>query len=420
MKFLFGTNVTKGTGSYMADGQNYIKSELPDSLQDLLDRREEELEIAAQNARLPLVLQILKWISLSAGLICMLGVLKADVSLAQGYQNAPYFYWIAGIGIPVGGVLWIVEKLREKGMENKDAMKQARRASQEAEKNADAFLHIPGDAKKVDVLIFDYKTKNGVETIKGPAVNEALRMYAQDGDLCLTDGTEVYAIPLKSVTGLRLIYRACALLGWNKGDSPDQEKYKKCGLVTQRGGADGLKFCCALEWSDGGEIWQLLFPAWELSKFEKLTGEQGPTLPDVKSKPAKGSVEELALRYDGKVRPRFYWRVPKDENAASWLSPASDTAFRIVHPKLYTLLVLIGILFLFLPMFGFLFAAFTMLPDVNSPWLILGTAGGFVLGIGLFNIVGAWLEQYLGHWVTILCIVLGAGMMAASWLLLAA
>lgn len=91
----------------------------------------------------------------------------------------------------------------------------------------------------------------------------------------------------------------------------------------------------------------------------------------------------------------------------------------MAHPKLYQFLAVIGVLLLVLPMLAFVMAAtFSMPGNSNNPWLLLGGAGGFVMGIGLFNIVGAWIEQYLGHWVTIICIGLGAAMMTASWLLL--
>ena len=75
----------------------------------------------------------------------------------------------------------------------------------------------------------------------------------------------------------------------------------------------------------------------------------------------------------------------------------------------------------FVPWFGFPLLEIALIPGaIDNGWTFLGMGGGFLVGVGLFNIVGAWLEQYLGHWVTILCLVLGGAMMAASWLLLAA
>ena len=90
------------------------------------------------------------------------------------------------------------------------------------------------------------------------------------------------------------------------------------------------------------------------------------------------------------------------------------------HPKLYIPLTCLAIFAFFLPMLGFPFSALSIYHNDTNAWIFLGLGGGFLVGVGLFNIVGAWLEQYLGHWVTILCLVLGGAMMAASWLLLAA
>ena len=41
-------------------------------------------------------------------------------------------------------------------------------------------------------------------------------------------------------------------------------------------------------------------------------------------------------------------------------------------------------------------------------------AGCFIVGIGLFNIVAAWIGQYLGHWVTLGCLLLGGALIAIS------
>ena len=419
MKYLFGSDCAGNEEQELREQRRFIKAELPESMAEELDRSDEELLEAQRKAELPKLLKILEWVFLVPGALCGAGILRASVSPAEGYHNAPWAYWIAGIGLAVGGLLALADKLLGRRSEKKETVRAARKSKGEAERSADNWLKIPDGAKKTDVLIFAYKEKGGRMKVRGPALNGEMRIYRSEDELCLTDGTEVFAIPINSVTGLRLIPGGLAFLGWNKGDRPDREKYQKAGLTLRRGDPSGLKFCCALEWTDSGETWQLLFPAYELSKFEKLTGKKSPSLPEVKLKPAKGSVEELLRRYDGKVHPRFYWTVPRDENVGYWFSPMSDEAFKADHPKLYVLLVCIGIFLLVLPMFGLLFAVITMKPESNSPWILLGIAGAFVVGVGLFNIVGAWLEQYLGHWVTILCLLLGAAMMAASSLLMA-
>ena len=73
-----------------------------------------------------------------------------------------------------------------------------------------------------------------------------------------------------------------------------------------------------------------------------------------------------------------------------------------------------------LPWLAFAVGVRYLLPEAwGSGWMWLGVAGGFVTGVGLFNFIGAWLHQYLGHVFTLLCVGGGTLMMAVSLLLLA-
>ena len=97
------------------------------------------------------------------------------------------------------------------------------------------------------------------------------------------------------------------------------------------------------------------------------------------------------------------WMPPK--GASSYFSAASDYDFQKKHPVGYTFLVLLGISALMLPVF--LYIIFVIPYGVNSPWLLLGWVGGFVIGIGLFNFVALIIKQYLGHFVSILSFIVG-------------
>ena len=67
---------------------------------------------------------------------------------------------------------------------------------------------------------------------------------------------------------------------------------------------------------------------------------------------------------------------------------------------------MLGIAALLLPVV--LYLIFVIPYDVNSPWLMLGWVGGFIMGIGLFNLVAIVIKQYLGHLVTIGSFAIGA------------
>jgi len=116
------------------------------------------------------------------------------------------------------------------------------------------------------------------------------------------------------------------------------------------------------------------------------------------------------------IKPVFNRSMPK--HAASYLSMDSDERFKLEHPKAYPLLTFIGGTALLLPMLSFIAMTQFVFLAPNSPWLMLGCLGTFVFGIGLFNIVAAWLHQYLGHAVTVSCLLTGAAMVAVSCLIL--
>lgn len=116
------------------------------------------------------------------------------------------------------------------------------------------------------------------------------------------------------------------------------------------------------------------------------------------------------------IKTVFNRKLPK--NAASYFSRDSDIRFQLEHPKAYPLLEFIGGTALLLPMLVLIAITQFVIPAPNSPWLMLGCLGSFVLGVGLFNIVAAWLHQYLGHAVTVSCLLTGAAMVAVSCLIL--
>lgn len=90
-----------------------------------------------------------------------------------------------------------------------------------------------------------------------------------------------------------------------------------------------------------------------------------------------------------------------------YLNSASDEAFKKKHPIGYGVLVACGLGALVLPMIILLLVTAIWFPAPNSGFLLLAMVGCFIIGIGLFNIVAAWLDQYLGHKVTIGCFLVG-------------
>ena len=101
---------------------------------------------------------------------------------------------------------------------------------------------------------------------------------------------------------------------------------------------------------------------------------------------------------------RNNWLPPN--GASSYFSVRSDYEFKRKHPIGYVFLVMLGLAALMLPVV--LYLIFVIPLEINSPWLMLGWVGAFVIGIGLFNFVAIIIKQYLGHLVSILSFAIGS------------
>ena len=108
------------------------------------------------------------------------------------------------------------------------------------------------------------------------------------------------------------------------------------------------------------------------------------------------------------------WIPPK--GASSYFLATSDDEFKRKHPTGYVFLVMLGLAALMLPIV--LYLVFVIPLDINSPWLMLGWVGAFVIGIGLFNFVAIIIKQYLGHLVSILSFGIGSVLIWLSLVLM--
>lgn len=110
-----------------------------------------------------------------------------------------------------------------------------------------------------------------------------------------------------------------------------------------------------------------------------------------------------------KIKPRFTKKAPK--NKWTFFSAASDEDFKKLHPTGYVVLVIVGLFAFLLPFIVYGIYIFLNPPiPMDEPIsagdfmiFILGMLGTFTIGTGFFNIVAAWIHQYLGHMLTVVC-----------------
>ena len=123
--------------------------------------------------------------------------------------------------------------------------------------------------------------------------------------------------------------------------------------------------------------------------------------------------QECCFSDMNKIHPYFSKKAPK--NAFEFFSPAADVDFKAAHPIGYWVLVILGIIAFILPLILYMpyIARFDGEQSAGG-WPILAMVGCMVMGVGLFNIVAAFIHQYLGHKLTAICLLGGGSFVALS------
>lgn len=406
MKVLWGTSLDPIRDGDRFDGEVFAAAETDDTLLRALDDAVEQEEKIIMDAELPGWLSFLKWLGEIVFFIMVGGFAKSGASLENIY-NPPGMFWAAVIGGLVWLVLWLVEKHRKRSLSTSKERSAIRQRTKKALQACHDALDVPENAAGVDVLAMHYRQRDGeIKPVKsgGEFSNTPVYMWRKGDALCIADASVRMEIPLSCMTGLASRRGTVRLDDWNKRRSWRQ--YKAQGVYAGKQGIF-VKSYCILSMQYRGEPYQLWLPGHEKDIIEKLTGcqavEQRLSRTDHKRN------ESIARRE--KEKPKSRWHLP--ENFLEYFMPASDDDFKEEHPRLYPLLVILGCVAFIAPLLVYCL----WIGEANL-WALLGVAGAFIMGIGMFNIVAAILHQYLGHVVTVGCFLLGGVMIGVSLLLI--
>ena len=422
MKYIFGTN--RGAGAETRDGDVFITLKTDEELSAKIARTfEHTTKLVKMNASpLPLWLTIVKWIGAFAAALGLYAVIdfildlnEKTQSFAQFYHRIPWLFNAAAVGAVLFIVLFIIEKVKKKQLRDSGEPEKAVEEALAVTGLIDEKFGIPEDSPDIDVIAFDYnETEDGIESNSLSSLED---LYAwRDGDdlklalISEDDGASLYTLPIADMKGIAIERMGFNVANWSKTWQPDPKKHEVYGVkVAGQYGFAGLSYCCALDIVKNGETYRLLFPAYELEQVAELTGLPAPALPDKKELRAAPENAE-------KLRPVYYWKVPEGENVKSWFMPGADREFASKHPAAYVVLGLIALSGLFAPVIVYIPLSIPRLGNSNG-MILVGAIGAFVFGFGLFNLVAAWIHQYLGHRVTIISIVLGAVLMALPFVI---
>ncbi len=275
MKPFLGIDLTTDKKNEKTNGNEFLIQTPSAALTRSLEDSSENAEETVEKAKLPLLLRIVQYFCGIAAVLLIGGILKADVSLAEGYQNAPWLFWFSGICAVIWLILWLIGKQKTKTVLEAD---ESVRTFSHLDGVAAAIyneLSVPDNAKDVDVLFFFYKIKNGEIKLreKGMQIaeyfNPEFKIFTDEKYLYLANLDGKYAFPLSSIVKIHTVKKHIRILRWNKEEEYDKGIYKEYKLSEDNLGCIICKYYHILEVNHQGEIFGIYFPNYELPIFEE-------------------------------------------------------------------------------------------------------------------------------------------------------
>lgn len=269
MKPFLGIDVTSDPKNQQINGKEFLVQQPSAALSQSLEASSGQVDQILKTAKLPLMLRVIQFLCGICSLLIVTGILRAEVSLEKGYQNAPWLFWTGGICGAVWLVLWICGKQKANTVLNTDesagTISHLEGVSQAVYKE----LGVPEDAKNVDILSFYYKVKNGnikvfEKSICAQYFNPVFKVFADADYVYLANLKGKFAFPVSSIGELRTVKKHIRIAGWNKEEPFNKGVYKPYKLTSDSYGCIHCKEYHILEIHRNGEAFGIYIPCYEL------------------------------------------------------------------------------------------------------------------------------------------------------------
>ena len=277
MKPFLGINLTLNKKNEQFNGNEFLVQKPSSALSKSLEESTNKAEKTIEKSKLPLPLRIVQFVSGIAAMLIAGGILKADASLAEGYHNAPWLFWAAGICAVLWLILWLCGNHKAKSVLDTDESMQTFSYLDGVAHAVYSELAVPEDAKDIDILSFFYKIKDGEIKVqeKGMQVfqyfNPEFKIFTDEENLYLANLEGKYAFPLSSIVKIHTVKKHIRIAGWNKDEEFNKGMYKQYKLTTDNYGCVHCKQYHVLEINHQGESYGIYFPSYELPTLEECT-----------------------------------------------------------------------------------------------------------------------------------------------------
>lgn len=251
------------------DGEQFVTASLDDNFKRNREKIYSKAKMTREAVTLPIIANAIAWASFALFAIIAFMFFKDVYKLGVdgALENEPI--WLLSVGA-AGFVVWLVLKLIEfrNGKKDEETGDYDRALEEVASINqaANDMLGVPPDYATVDVMAYYYKPAKG--KLDGEYLNEDMKLFCKDDCLCLADIDSVYSFPIKDFVRYYLGSEKLPLAIWNKEENYDEGEYLQYGIKTKY--TDMACLCYSLQFVCDSEVYEIIFPEYELEHFQKL------------------------------------------------------------------------------------------------------------------------------------------------------
>lgn len=251
------------------DSEQFVTASLDDNFKRTREKIYSKAKMTTEAITLPIIANALAWACFALFAVVAFMFFKDvyKLGLAGALETDPI--WLLSIGA-AGFVVWLVLKLSEyrngKNEEKTGALDNALEAAASINQTANDMLGVPQDYETVDVMAYYYKSAKG--KLDGEYYNDDMKLFRKDDDLCIAGIDSVYSFPIKDFVRYYLGSEKLPLAWWNKEINYDEGEYLQYGIKTKY--TDMACLCYSLQFVSDSEVYEILFPEYELEHFQSI------------------------------------------------------------------------------------------------------------------------------------------------------
>lgn len=280
MKPFYGIDRTENRKNTFREGDCFIAASTSRAVSSAMERAAEGAAVQLRRSKLPFPLGGIRTVCGWAAALLLFSIIRAlrSVTLLEGYENAPFLFWLTGICGAVWLVLTIIGTVIRKNVQATEDFTVAVKRMEDQVDAAFRELGVPADAKDVDVIAISHRWKNGklkpvaygLETSE--RTTEPFKVFLREDRLCFATPENRYEFRLSELQVLRSVKKHIYSKGWNKEEAYDEGFYKPYKLTVDNYGRIHMRSYGLLELEHEGIRWAIWLPPYELNYISALTG----------------------------------------------------------------------------------------------------------------------------------------------------